>query len=206
MAGHTSCYVLPRGVTPVVTRSQTTRQNQTPVVTDNQENNSLTSVAIAERFRLDTQSPLHELGLFSTEAHDTAHQKGYQGKFFAEYTYVTTNLQIYFRGREKERTPNTLKKSTSLPKAAHWKENAERNILSLEKHEVYKLGPVLFVPSQKIAGTRWGNQVKADGTFKSRLVVQMWSQASGTNYCGTPSPVCRLQSIRMVLAIMAELD
>ena len=33
-----------------------------------------------------------------------------------------------------------------------------------------------------------------------------WSQVPGINYGGTFSPVCKLQSIRMVLAIAAELD
>ena len=33
-----------------------------------------------------------------------------------------------------------------------------------------------------------------------------WSKVSGIDYGGTFAPVCRLQSILMVLAIAAELD
>ena len=63
----------------------------------------------------------------------------------------------------------------SLPKAG--KEAADKEIQSLEKHGVYELVPMSFVPSsQKVVGTRWVNKIKADGTFKSRLVVQGWSQ------------------------------
>ena len=39
-----------------------------------------------------------------------------------------------------------------------------------------------------------------DGTYKGRLVVQGWSQVPVID------PVCRLQSIRMMLVIAAELD
>ena len=60
----------------------------------------------------------------------------------------------------------------SLPKAAYWKEAADKEIQSMEKHGVYELVPMFFVPSsQNVVGTRWVNKIKADGTFKSRLVV-----------------------------------
>ena len=78
----------------------------------------------------------------------------------------------------------------SLPKAAYWKEAADKEIQSLEKHGVYELVPMLFVPSsQNVVGTRWVNKIKADGTFKSRLVVvQGWSQVPGIDYGGTFAP------------------
>ncbi|CAM9689341.1 unnamed protein product, partial [Ascophyllum nodosum] len=65
------------------------------------------------------------------------------------------------RGGEKERTPNTFKEAMSLPKAAYWKEAADKEIQSLEKHGVYELVPMSFVPSsQKVVGTRWVNKIK----------------------------------------------
>ena len=93
------------------------------------------------------------------------------------------------RGGEKERIPNTFKEAMSLPKAAYWKEAADKEIQSLEKHGVYELVPMFFVPSsQKVVGTRWVNKIKADGTFKSRLVVQGWSEVPGIDYGGTFAP------------------
>ena len=55
-------------------------------------------------------------------------------------------------------------------------------------------------------GTQWVHKVKADGTYKSRLVVQGWSQVPGIDCGGTFAPVCRLQSIPVMLAIAADLD
>ncbi|CAN0341510.1 unnamed protein product [Ascophyllum nodosum] len=108
----------------------------------------------------------------------------------AEYAYAATNLQeSCLRGGEKERIPNTFKEAISLPKAAYWKEAADNEIQSLEKHGVYELVPMSFVPSsQNVVGTRWVNKIKADGTFKSRLVVQGWSQVPGIDYGGTFAP------------------
>ena len=208
MAGRTSRYVPPRGVTSAVTRSQATRQNQTPAITGNQGNSRNTSVAIAKLFRPDPLSHCNELGLFSSEAHDIAHQLDYLGMFSAEYTYATTNLQeSCLRGEEKKRIFSTSKEAMSLPKATHWKEVIEKEILSLEKHGIYELVSLSFVSfSQKIVGTRWVNKIKAEGTFKSRLVLQGWSQAPGIDFGGTFAPVCRLQNIRMMLAIAAELN
>ena len=42
--------------------------------------------------------------------------------------------------------------------------------------------------------------------YKTRLVVQGWSQVSGIDCGSTFAPACRLQSIRMMLAIAVELD
>ena len=50
------------------------------------------------------------------------------------------------------------------------------------------------------------HKIKADGVYKGRLVVLGWSQVPGIDCGGTFSPVHRLQGIRVVLAIAAELD
>ena len=89
----TSRYVQHSGVTPAVTRSQASRQNQTHAETHNQRNSNNTFVAIAKLFGSDTLSHLCKLGPFSTEALDIAHQMYYRGTLSAEYAYAATNLQ-----------------------------------------------------------------------------------------------------------------
>ena len=42
--------------------------------------------------------------------------------------------------------------------------------------------------------------------YKGRLVVLGWSQVPGIACGGTFAPVCRLQTIQMVLTFAAELD
>ena len=49
-------------------------------------------------------------------------------------------------------------------------------------------------------------KLQADKTFKGRLVVQGWGQVAGVDCGGTFAPVCRIQSIRMVLGTAVEFD
>ena len=48
--------------------------------------------------------------------------------------------------------------------------------------------------------------MKANQTCKARLVAQGWNQVPGQDCGSTFAPVCRLQSVRMVLAIASEMD
>ena len=49
-------------------------------------------------------------------------------------------------------------------------------------------------------------KIKADSTFKDMLVVQSWGQVAGVDCGGTFAPVCRILSIRMVLATAVGFD
>ena len=94
-----------------------------------------------------------------------------------------------------------------LPQAARWKQHRTKEIAGLEKHGVVDLVSITSVPAgHKFVGTRWVFRIKADSTYKSRLVMQEFSQIPGVDCVGAFAPVCRLQSIRMILAIAAELD
>ena len=96
----------------------------------------------------------------------------------------------------------TFKEATSLPQAARWKVAADKEIANLKKHGVYELVPASSVPAgQKVVGSRWVNKIKADDFFKSRLIVLKWAQVPRIDCGGTFTPVCSLQSIRMMLAI-----
>ena len=57
-----------------------------------------------------------------------------------------------------------------------------------------------------VVGSRWVNKIKADDLFQSRLVVLGWAKVPEIDCGDTFAPVCRLESIDMMLAIAAELD
>ena len=122
--------------------------------------------------------------------------------------YVSTNALGSFSGEEnKEQIPDTFKKAMILPQAARWKVASDKEITSLEKHCVYELIPITSVPNErKVVGTHWVHKSKADGVYKGRLAVLGWSQVPRTDCGGTFAPVCRLESIRMMLAIAVELN
>ena len=110
-------------------------------------------------------------------------------------------------GGNKLKVSKTFKEAISLSEAARWKTAADKEIASLKKHGVYELVPASSVSAgQKGVDSRWVNKIKADDLFKSRLVVLGWAQVPGIDCGGTFAPVCRLQCIRMMLAIDVELD
>ena len=94
-----------------------------------------------------------------------------------------------------------------LPEAKLWKEAAQKEIKSLQDLKVYTLVPTSNVPKgQNVIGSKWVFKVKTDNTYKDRLVAQGWNRVHGRDCGGTYAPVRRLQNIRMVLAIAAELN
>ena len=134
---------------------------------------------------------------------DTAHQFDAEA-VVAEVTYTMTNTQPSCSGGGKSnRVPNTFKEAIGLAQAACWTTVSDKEIASLEKHGVF---PIVSVPAEhKVIGTSWVFKIKADSTYKGRLVVLGFLQIPGVDCGGILAPVCRLQSIRMKLATAAEL-
>ena len=62
------------------------------------------------------------------------------------------------------------------PPADKWKQAADRQMAGLEKHETFDLVSSASVPSEKVIGTKWVFEVKADHT---RAVVQGWVHTPG---------------------------
>ena len=76
---------------------------------------------------------------------------------------------------------------------------------SLKQHDVYKLVNISSVPKgEKIIGSRFVFKQKTDGRFKARFVVQGHAQEPGIDYGRSYAPVCRIGSIRTLLAIACE--
>ena len=109
--------------------------------------------------------------------------------------------------RVSDRIPNTLKEAMDLHQVVHWKTASDEKTVSLEKLGVFELVPITSVPARhKLVGTRWVLKIKADNTYKGRLVAQGFSKVLGVDCGGTFAPVRRLYGIRMMLTIAAELD
>ena len=50
---------------------------------------------------------------------------------------------------------------------------------SLRAHKVYNLVPITSLPTgQKAISSRWVYKIKAEKSFKERVVVQAWGQVS----------------------------
>ena len=175
---------------------------------DNNNINNNNHAALAELFQPSTLHKLRQLGLYTnTDTPDTAHHLDAEA-VAAEVAYTITNTRLCCSGgRESDRVPSTFKEAMGLPQAARWKTESDKEVASLEKHGVFDLVPITSVPAgRKVVGNRWVFEMKADSTYKGRFVVQGVSQIFGVDCSGSFAPVCRLQSIRMMLVIAVELD
>ena len=104
--------------------------------------------------------------------------------------------------------PKTHKQAMQSPEAEQWRGAEEEELRSMRVNKVLK-------PSKLHDGvvpltTKWVYTVKTDLNgkivkYKARLVARGYLQVLGIDYDETFSPVTRLETVRIVLAIAAQL-
>jgi len=104
--------------------------------------------------------------------------------------------------------PATFKEAMSSPYASEWRDAMQREYDSLLANQTWQIADL--PRNQRAFGCKWVFNVKRDKdgqieSFKARLVAKGCSQQYGVNYQETFSPVCRLESVRFILSLAAEL-
>ncbi|KAD6118818.1 hypothetical protein E3N88_10089 [Mikania micrantha] len=105
-----------------------------------------------------------------------------------------------------EGEPQTYREAVTSLEGPQWKEAIKNEIDSILQNHTWEL--VDLPPGCKPLGYRriFKRKMKADGSidkYKARLVIKGFRQKEGLDYFDTYSPVTRITSIRMVLAIAA---
>ena len=105
-----------------------------------------------------------------------------------------------------ESEPQTYKEAVSCPEGPLWKEAIKSEVDSILQNHTWEL--VDLPPGSKPLGYKWifKRKMKADGSidkYKARLVIKGYRQKEGLDYFDTYSPVSRITSIRMIIAIAA---
>ena len=105
-----------------------------------------------------------------------------------------------------EDEPQSFKEVMLSPEAPYWKEAINDEVESILQYHTWEL--VDLPPSSKPLGYKWifKKKMKADGSidkYKARLVIKGYKQKEGLDYFDTYSPVTRISSIRMLIAIAA---
>ena len=94
----------------------------------------------------------------------------------------------------------------SSPEAPYWKEAINDEVESILQNHTWEL--VDLPPGSKPLGYKWifNKKMKAYGfidKYKVRLVIKGYKQKEGLDYFDTYSPVTRISSIQMLIAIAA---
>lgn len=128
--------------------------------------------------------------------------------FGPEYeTYIAlVNVQENY---EDIPIPKTLKQAISSQYRKQWEEAIYKEHYALINQKVWDL--VVLPPGQKAIRSQWLFSVKrqSDGSldrFKARLVIMGNLQKVDLDYTEVFSPVCRMETMRVFLALAATLD
>ncbi|KAL0406201.1 UNVERIFIED_CONTAM: Retrovirus-related Pol polyprotein from transposon RE1 [Sesamum latifolium] len=105
--------------------------------------------------------------------------------------------------------PTTYEQVVTSPKANEWITSMKEEMSSMAKNNVWEL--IDFPAGHKTIGNKWVLKVKrkADGNiaqFKAGLVAKGYTQIDGRDYEQTFSSVVRFTSVRLILAIVTDLD
>ncbi|GJT06832.1 retrovirus-related pol polyprotein from transposon TNT 1-94 [Tanacetum coccineum] len=105
--------------------------------------------------------------------------------------------------------PSTLQEELNNPDASFWKEAMQEEIEALHKNKTWEL--VLLPRGRKPIGNKWVYKIKRNGDdqverYRVRLVVKGYAQKKGINFNEIFSPVVRMTTVRVVLAMCATYD
>ncbi|WP_216071954.1 Ty1/Copia family ribonuclease HI, partial [Acinetobacter baumannii] len=100
--------------------------------------------------------------------------------------------------------PATYREAIESPNSDKWRQAMESEMQSMYDNQVWNL--VDAPQGAKVIECKWIFKLKADNTFKGRLVAKGFRQTHGVDYDETFSPVVMLKSIRIMLAIAAYHD
>ncbi|GKE51760.1 zinc finger, CCHC-type containing protein [Tanacetum coccineum] len=107
---------------------------------------------------------------------------------------------------EPRKDLRTYNEAMQSREAAFWKEAIHAEIGSIMKNDTWVLSDLPL--GCKPLGYKWifKRKMKVDGTidkFKARLVIQGFRQKEGIDYFDTYTPVARITTIRLLLALAA---
>uniref|UniRef100_A0A6N2K712 Integrase catalytic domain-containing protein n=1 Tax=Salix viminalis TaxID=40686 RepID=A0A6N2K712_SALVM len=105
--------------------------------------------------------------------------------------------------------PKTFRKAMESENSEKWSNAAEEEISSLNVNKVWDL--VELPDGFKTVGCKWIFTTKRDSKgnlerYKARLVAKGFTQKDGIDYTETFSPVSKKDSLRIVLALLHQMD
>jgi len=105
--------------------------------------------------------------------------------------------------------PSTFQEAVSGTNASLWMTAMQEKVEALHKNKIWSL--VELPKGRKAIGCKWVYKIKCDSNdqverYRAKLVVKGYAQKEGIDFSEIFSPVARLTTIRVVLALCAAFD
>ncbi|KAL5779663.1 hypothetical protein ACOSQ2_010400 [Xanthoceras sorbifolium] len=125
---------------------------------------------------------------------------------FLSYKGLSSTYKAFVSNLQQIQVPNSIHEALKIPE---WKTATLEEIRALEKNQTWDLTRLPL--GKRAVGYKWIFSVKykSDGSvdkFKARLVAKEFTQAYGIDYQETFAPVAKLNTIRVLLSLAANLD
>ena len=141
-----------------------------------------------------------------------AHRKGVRSctqhpiSKFVSYEKLSPNLRALITNLESIALPNCIQEALQHPE---WRKAVNEEIQALQKNDTWKI--MKLPQGKRPVGCKWVFNVKyrADGRidrYKARLVAKGFTQTYGIDFQETFAPVAKLNTIRVLLSLAANLD
>ncbi|KAH9752597.1 hypothetical protein KPL71_014753 [Citrus sinensis] len=123
--------------------------------------------------------------------------------------YYVTEINVAYCLLTEDGEPSTFHETLNNSDVALWMTAMQEKIEALHKNKTWKLVPLLR--GRKAVGNKWVYKIKRDGNdqverYRARLVVKGYAQKEGIDFNEIFSPLVRLTTVRVVLAMCATFD
>ena len=125
---------------------------------------------------------------------------------FVSYSNLSSSFSTFTSHLSCIEIPKNVQEALNVPK---WKEAVFEEMRALEKNNTWN---VTTLPvGKRTVGCKWVFTVKYNSggsveRYKARLVVKGFTQTYGMDYSETFAPVAKLNTIRILLSLAANLD
>ncbi|WJX66879.1 hypothetical protein P8452_51386 [Trifolium repens] len=125
---------------------------------------------------------------------------------FISYSNLSSSFSAFTSKLSSVEIPKNVQDALEIPK---WREAVLEEMKTLEKNKTWS---VMTLPDdKKTVGCKWVFTVKynSDGSierYKARLVAKGFTQTYGIDYSETFAPVAKLNTVRILLSLAANLD
>ncbi|KAH9669265.1 hypothetical protein KPL70_021724 [Citrus sinensis] len=170
-----------------------------PVYVENNSENSDSSEAAPEH---EEQEPVE------SEAPEVR-QSTRERRPLAWHSEYVTEINVVYCLLTEDGEPSTFHKALESSDIALWMTAIQEEIEALHKNKTWELIPL--PRGRKAIGNKWVYKIKRDGNdqverYRARLVVKGYAQKEGIDFNEIFSPVVRLTTFRIVLAMCATFD